>query len=248
MSTKSGWKAIHETMNELDGREVAEPPTAEEMVAYRRGELSADEEARVRALLVRYPELARAVATGIPTDDARPGDPDYLSEEDLDARWASMEKSIGTGRVLQFHPAWTAIAAALALVFAGMYFRAESNVRQLRNELSVPRIASPQQVLLPDGNRGASDAMPLSVEGDSFFLAATLIGEARFPKYRLEIIDANGRMLWSRAELVPNDNDTFPIIVPRSFLKPGTYQVVLYGIDGAREERVTTYTVRVPKR
>ena len=246
MSTKKGWQSIHDALIEVDGQ-AAEPPTAEEMIAYRRGELSAEDEARVRALLVRYPDLARAVATEFPADDARPGDPDYLSEEDLDARWASMEKRIGTGRVLQFHPAWLAVAAALALVFAGLYWQAESNMRQLRHELSLPRIASQEQLLLPDGSRGPSDGTTLAVEGDPLRLVVTLISAARYPRYRLEIVDANGTTLWSRADLQPSDNDTFTIDVPRAFLKPGTYQVILHGIDGAREERVASYTMRVPR-
>ena len=60
MITKSDLKAVFDQMTAEERQRLPEPPTVEEMLAYRRGELSADEESRVRELLICYPELLRA--------------------------------------------------------------------------------------------------------------------------------------------------------------------------------------------
>ena len=228
MSNESGFRKteLHDLigeMNDEDRRRLGEPPTFEEMLAYTRGELSGAEEQRVRELMVCYPELARTVTEPFAPEET------HLAP------------------VVRFRHVWTAIAAAIALVFAGLYWQAESKARRMNHELAVPHVVSTEQLLLPDGNRGGAHATILSVAGDSYLLVATLINAARFSSYRLEITDSGAKPLWSQAGLQPRDNDTFAIIVPRTFLPAGEYQVVLYGENGARGERIATYTVRVPK-
>lgn len=223
MITKSDLEAVLAEMNAEDRARLGEPPTAEEMLAYRNGELSAEEEARVRALLVCYPELARALVT--------PFEPEH--------------------RVLQFRHAWTALAAALALLFGALFWHAESNARRLANELSTPRV-SDFELLMPDGQRGPGEASAtLTAQGESFLLGVPLINEPNFDTYRLEIADTAAtapRTLWSSGPLHRGANDTFAILVPRAFLPPGKYAVVLHGVSGARDERLTSYAFRVPGR
>jgi hypothetical protein len=69
-----------------------------------------------------------------------------------------------------------------------------------------------------------------------------------FDTYRVEIVDvsAGSRPLWSAAGL--RGGSDIPILVQRSFFKPGRYQVVLYGVSGGREERIATHGLRVPAR
>jgi hypothetical protein len=224
MIRKPDLQSVVEEMNEEDRRRLGHPPAFEEVLAYTRGELSSEDEQRVRELLVCYPELART----------------------LTEPFAGQEEEEG-GRILRFRHVWTAIAAALAIVFAGLYWQADSKARRLSHELAVPHVVSSEQLLLPDGRRGRETATTISTEGDSYLLVVTLINEARYPRYRLEIADGNARSIWSQAGLVPRDNDTFAIIVPRSFLPPGGYQVVLYGSGNKGQEQVATFSVRVPK-
>jgi len=248
-------------MNEEDRRRLGEPPTAEELLAYRRGELSVAEEARVRELLVCYPELARALTVPFPVEGAAPGDPDFLTDAEFATHWASLQKRVHDedavatrpeeARVLQFwRRASTALAAALLLAFGGLLWQAQSRAR-LAKELGDPRVTSEEQLLLPDGQRGGGDgSLTLAAEGDSFLLIAPLVGGSQFPRYRLEIVDLSTtppRALWSSTALHRRFNDTFAILVPRPFLKPGRYQIVLSGVDGAHEERLATYTLRVPE-
>jgi hypothetical protein len=246
------WDAVHRELMNVDRQRLGEPPAVEEMLAYGRGELSPEEESRVRELLVAYPELARAMAAQFPSDDAQPGDDDYLSDEDVAKQWARLPERIRgrsaervpEGRVLRFWQAFGAIAATLAIVSGALLWRAQSQLAQ-------PRIAWDEQLLEPDGRRGNGDASPiLSAEGESVLLVAPLINQPYSADYRVELVDVTQtpRTVWSSSSLRRRANDSFAILVPRSFLTPGKYQVVLYGMDGGKEERMATYTLRVPVR
>ena len=254
MTNDSDWQAVQQEMTAEDRRKLGEPPTAEEMLAYTRGELSAETAGRVRAWLVCNPDLARALMQPFPANDAEPGDPEYLSQEELAKHWASLQQRIqvpamtSAFRVLQFPSAWTALAAALALVFAGLYWQAESRARRLDRELHEPR-ALESQLLLPDGRRGVEQATFLTAKGERFVLDLALFNASRFETYRVEMSDSAtepARLPWRSAPIRAADEETLSVDVSRAYLKPGKYRIVVYGIDGAREERLDTYTLRVP--
>lgn len=239
MIAKSDWDAVHQQMAAEDQHRLGDPPTAEEMLAYSRGELSGEKEERVRELLVAYPELARALTEPFPVDGE-------LSDAELDRQWTSMQERIhGGGRVLQFRYAWTAIAAALAIVFAGLYWQAETKARRLTRELTMPRAAGESTVLLPEGRRGAGDgAVTVTADGDVIALQVPLIGEPRHSTFRLEL-QSDSRPLWSSKAVRPDRENSFLIFVPREFVKPGRYRVVVYGVNGAGEQQVESYAMRV---
>jgi hypothetical protein len=238
MITKSDLQAVLDEMRTEDRRTRREPPTVEEMLAYRRGELSGDEEARIRETLIRWPELLRALMTPYPEDDA-------IEPEVLERQWSAMRHHIGAGsggRVLTFRNALTAIAAALAITFGTLLWQA-------RQELRSPR-ALPQQTLMPDGQRGNGDpAITLTGSGDAYLLAPTLIGDQTFERYRFELVDSftPPRTAWRSGDVQPTEDSTFAVLVPRSFVAPGRYQLILYGVNGERREKLETYTVRVPR-
>lgn len=229
-----------------------ELPTVDEMLAYTRGELPPHDEARVREALVRNPDLARALVTPFPEEDAQPGDPDYLSPAQVAKQWEAFQAPVpapvpiaARTRGLTFWRASAALAAALAVVFGGLLFREHSRLTQ-------PRVTSEEQVLLPDGGRGNGEASALlSGDGESYLLVTPLINQSPYEQYRLEIVDvaaATPRSLWSSPPLRRGANDTFAILVPRAFLPPGRYQVVLHGLKGGKEETLATYTMRVAGR
>jgi len=214
----------------------------EQIEAYMRDELpEGEEKERVRATLVAHPELARAVALWPHADDE-------LSDDDVDRQWTSMRKEIGLPdtkndrrRVLPFRSAFSAIAATLAIVFGGLFLHAQWR-------LTRPTVAWDETLLYPDGRRGGADTpVTLTPAGNSFFVVVPLIGQAPFSEYRLEIIDG-GRSLWRSSALRRSADDSFAMLVPRSFLKPGSYQVVLYGEDGSHEVKLATYSVSVQSR
>src|SRR4051812_49924113 len=163
MTTKSEFAAA---LVAADRQRRIEPPTAEEMLAYTRGELPAEEAARVRERLIAHPELVRTLTAQFP-EGAEPGHPDYLSDDEFAGRWAALQKrrrrSEG-GRVLQFWRAFSAIAATLVLVLGAMLWRAQT-------ELKNPHLLV-QQVLLPDGQRGGGDvATAVTAQGEFLLLA-----------------------------------------------------------------------------
>jgi hypothetical protein len=246
MNPRSNWHAVHEALTEQSRRSYAEPPTAEELLAYRRREVTPEEEERIRALLVAYPALAHAVVQTGPPEEPQPGDADYVSAQEVDRRFRALRKRLHrdhreAGRVLYFFQVSTAVAATLALAFGVLLWKA-------RSELGQPRLAWEEQLLLPDSRRGISDTMvTLRAQGESVLLIAPLFDPEKYANYRLELIDASaGATLWT-SNAKRGDNDTFAILVPRRFLRPGLYQLVLYGVSEQRQERLASYTLRVPR-
>ena len=62
--------------------------------------------------------------------------------------------------------------------------------------------------------------------------------------FRVDVTDAHStEVLWRAA--FHRRGDIFGIRIPRGALAPGNYQIQLFGINGAREEKLATYTLRV---
>ncbi len=251
MITKTEWQTVTRQLMADDRRRLGEPPTAEEMLAYTRGELTPEQEARVRERLVCHPDLVRTLTEPFPAAGAEPGDPDFLPDEEFASHWTAMqtrmrgERPAEGARVLQFWSVqfWrtsAALAAMLAVVFGTLLWQARSRV-------SEPRVWE-QQVLLPDGRRGpGTDATTLTAQGESVLLVIQLMGARDFDRYRFELVNVDSRRsLWSSAALEPPDGNAVAILVPRRLLKPGTYQIVAYGVAGVSEERLASYSLRVP--
>jgi hypothetical protein len=237
MITKSELQAIHGQMLAERRRRLGPPPTNEELFAFMRGELSSEDEARVRELLIAYPELARAMAEPFPEE----GD---LSEIELAAHWKSLQQRIhgdpAERRVRFWRRTSAALAAAMILAFAGIVWQRQASL--------APRVTSDMHLLLPDGQRGSDDAATLiSADGESFLLVVSMINPQVFEQYRLELVTAGPapRTLWSSEPMRRPGNDTFRIVMPGGFLTPGRYQVVVWGVNGERQERLSTYSLRV---
>jgi hypothetical protein len=241
MIRKSDWQDALDGMTAEDRRRLGAAPSAEEVAAYMNGELAGEEEARVRELLVAYPELARTLTMPFPEED------EPLSGDQLDRHWAEFQSRVAppraeSGRVLQFWRAAAALAAALAVVFGALLWRAQSR-------LDEPRAAWQIAVLEMDGHRGpAGPATVVRPAGESLLLVVPLIGTSEYRQYRLDLASGE-RTLW-KSEPLRRDDDTtsFSIDVPGSYLKPGRYRVELVGVDGAREEKLATYSLQVPAR
>ena len=86
----------------------------------------------------------------------------------------------------------------------------------------------------------------LTARGESVLLVTPLIGEHKFSTYRLEIVNLqSSRAIWTSPDVQRREDDAFAIVVPRRFLEPGKYQIVIYG-RGTRDEPLATYSLRVP--
>jgi hypothetical protein len=227
-----------------DRLSIGEPPTADEVLSYTRGELPPDAEVRIRERLIAYPELLRTLTAPFP-EGAEPDHPDYLSDHEFARHWKALQKrrQLPEGG-LQFWRAFSAIAATLAVVFGGLLWRAQT-------ELKKPQAVWEQQELYPDGQRGlGGQPNTLTAKGESYLLVPPLPADLAVDKVRAEIVDvANpSRTVWSSKALPRTPDGSLVIVVPREFLKAGTYRLVVYGITGARQEPLSSFTLRVPAR
>ena len=243
MITKSDWQAVHARLLAERRRELGDPPTVEKMLAYASGELSKEDEERVRALLVAYPELLRALNADF-DDESGEDVPEFVVERQLRAlvppasgRRSDRPAVGGT----QLWRATTAIAAVLALTFGALLWRAQS-------QLDEPRLSTWQTLYLePDGGLrgGPVAAKTFSSSADLFLLNIALLDERRFDGYRIDIVAANAQKpVWSRAAARPED-ETFTVVVPRKSLPPNSYEAVVYGVDGTATRQIARYAFRV---
>jgi hypothetical protein len=288
MIKKIDWQTAYHELIAEGRRKLGEPPTLEELEAYSRGDLAGADLARVRRLLVYYPELANALDTPFPLPgDLTPGSIESLSDEELARDWAALQEKISsppmdglitppavepaiappphlsTGKVLRRREPWSrslqvwrlsTVAAALVAVFlGGVLLRTQ---RELHEALTQPRTDLEHRLLLPDGQRGGTaeqPAIPLPAETKYFLLIPALIDEPQFPDYRLQIVAvsetpdriAGNEVIWSGTGLHRRTDDTFEILVPRAFLKPGRYQLRLEGFDPKGWTNLATYPVRL---
>ncbi|HEV8434132.1 MAG TPA: hypothetical protein VGR95_12020 [Thermoanaerobaculia bacterium] len=240
MIRKDDWEVVLARVSAEEREGVALPPTTEEMLAFDQGSLSPEETERVRLLLIAYPELARALAHPLPEDD------EPLPAAELDRRWMEFQQTLPRrrepSRVLLFWKASAALAAALAIAFGGLLWQA-------RRDLGRPHVIGDERLLEPDGQRGGAEAaLTIAPYSDWCLLTVPIIGASGYEDYRLDIHGPGQRSaVWRSGVLSRRSNDAFSIVVPRRFLaSPGTYQVVLYGVRGGGEERLATYSLRVP--
>jgi hypothetical protein len=234
MMNENEWEAVRDALRAGDRAELGEPPTAEELMAYERGELSAEEAARVQQLLVAYPELARAYATPFPEEAELP-------QEVIDRQWKAFRPRDTGARVLQFWRGVSAIAAALAVLFGAMLW-------QKHNDLLQPRVLPEAHLLTPDGRRGGEPQhYALTPHGDSVLLVVSIIGPADYDTYRLELLRGDQR-IWSSEAMPATASNSFDLVVPSALLAPGTYAVVAYGVRGSAQAQVATYTLDVRPR
>lgn len=267
MADSNDWdEAFREVIVAARARAGA-PPTDEELLAHSRGELPEAASARVREHLVLHPELIRPLLEPIPElYRGELGDPDYLSDEQMEEDWARLAASLPApvrtaavasvgGTVVPFRrtlPLWrsSALAAALiACVLGGLYLRTLGELR--RQE--APRLPE-RRVLMPDGERGSRGAqppipVPLPSGAPELLLVPSLFDVPRYPSYRVDIVDLQDpqheKVVWSRTDAPRTDEDTFEVLVPRTFLSPGEYRVDVYGLAGRRWEPLASYTVEI---
>jgi hypothetical protein len=255
MTDKKDWQDANRELMAGQREQLGDPPTAEEILAYSRGELSESEEDRVRDLLVAYPELARMYAAPFPEEG------DAVSEDQLRAGWNTLQGRLGNrndvavrpdaeaqrGRVLFFRYVPASVAAAFALLFFGLFVQAESRARYHAEQSRTPRVLGDPQVLDPEGNRGAHFETMLRKDGEAYLLKPRLINQVRYAHYRLELLDSKGAQLWFNNSAQPDEYDAFQIVVPHEFLRAGgRYVLRIFGVDGNARKEVGAYDLAVP--
>ncbi len=219
--TEADWQGAQDEMIEDDRRTLGAPPTAEELDAYSRGELTGEDEARIRALLVAYPALARAMAVPFPADGE-----DAVPAEEVSRRWDAFQAEVRPrGKVLPFWHASAALAATLALVFGALVWRETS--RRAPRVLSESEAGAGGVVLFSSGRRGPGKAATvISGDGGKVLIVPLYENPSRV---ELELVDADDKVLWRSGVVPPRTDGTVHVELPPAYLEPGAYRVVVRG-------------------
>jgi len=244
MTNHSEWQEANRRLMAEQREKLGDPPTAEEMMSYSRGELSESEEERIRDLLVAYPELARMYGAPFPEEPE-----ENVADEAIEAGFQDLQRRLGGAQDLGLmrrkpvrHYIPTTIAAALALLFFGLYVQAENRARDNARD-RVPYLLGAPQDLDSDRNRGPAAPTVLRKDGDAYLLRPHLINQIRFPHYNIELHDQNGAV-WTSPYGEPDEDDAFLIVIPHGFLRAGvTYQLHIFGVDGQTRRPIGSYNV-----
>ena len=239
-----------------EGREqLGPPPTVESLMAYDQGRLSPEEEEQIQELLAHYPDSVRLLeaVSGYP-DAPEPGDPDHLTEADLEREWQAIQDHLPGGEVVPFErPArqvWIqrigALAATLLFAVLGIsYLRVQQQVEASGE----PQTTIEARQLIPDRKRtvrGPSNIIDVPSGKANYFFTLQIFEQPMFPDYRLEIYDLDdleGSPLWQTTGLERQPGDTFALFLPGDFLEPDRVLFKLIGVRGEEEKELATYTV-----
>jgi hypothetical protein len=248
--------------------ELGEPPTPEELLAYRDGRLSPEERDRMEDRLAVWPDAARTLAdiAAFPNVEPAPGTPE-LSDDDITARWQSFRQrlpdrpaqppvakplpalppvaSLPTSVRRRWAPGFRLAAAALVGLAVGWGLGAGRTGR----EAAGPAINATLAELSPAGGGARSEPKVVELREGSeeawLMLDGDPSAEWDFGAYEAEAFDEAGRPAWARQGLRPTDLGTFYLSFPRSALKPGRYRIDLYGRDHGERTLLATYAFRV---
>jgi putative zinc finger protein len=243
-----------------EARQDLEPhPSPDELVAYGAGELSADEEARIQNHLALCPHCLELLL-----DFERWSDPEPESEQSIPAgekaaAWQALQARLATDEAprrrpgLRFaspRPAY-ALAAGLLVAVVGLSLRVVHLERGMA-DLSDPQVNAPVVDLLPAsplrGEPGKGAEVKLEPASRFFALILNPKGSPDYAGYRVEILDAGGRVVWSEDGLEKNPHGSFTLILSQRFLGPGAYRLRLYGLEDGAGPRAARLIEEFPVR
>jgi hypothetical protein len=226
MITKNDWDAALDAWVTEERERLGGPPTPEEVVAYTRGELADAEAARVRALLVYYPEL-----TSLLLDDA--------DAPALPKRWTPHS-------LLRFMPLAAGLLIALLTV---LLIQSRGELARSAQENRTPYVHQTRYELQALQSRGVGElpVYELPPGEERYLLALTLLSETAYERYRIDIVAISGGRsnVVSTMKTVRPAEGTLELSVPRPLIQSGTFRIDVYGIEGDRTERVESFRIRI---
>src|SRR3954451_426220 len=154
--------AAHETRDK-ERRTLGEPPTEAELLAWSRGELKGEPAARMRELLVCYPDLARVFMEPLSEEGA-----EFVTNDDVVRGWEALQRESAPVipiRRRTEHRHLFSIAAGVALVVvSALYVKEWRTASSLENSLREPRVPR-VALLMPDGHRGGEAVKRIAPDG-----------------------------------------------------------------------------------
>ena len=235
-------------------RDLEDHPGSDELVSYRAGELSAEEETRLQNHLALCPhclELLLDLERLSQPDDEQsfPADEKAAAWRALQARLAAdvVPRRLTGFRRAVSRPAYL-LAAGLLVAVVGLSLRVWQLERSMA-ELNHPQANAPIVDLLPAsplrGDPGRRAVVKLAPASRFFALILSPKGAPESANYRVEILDAGGRVVWSEEGLEKNRHGSFTLILSQSFLGPGAYRLRLYGLEGGAGRLLEEFQVQI---
>lgn len=264
MSGQDDFRRALEGIKAAKRRELGEPPTPEELLAYRDGQLDAAGREVVEAKIAVYPEAARALAdlAAFPEIEPEPGEPE-LSDEDLEARWQAVRPRLaarpqrsGPAEGLRPKPSrggWSRFgqlaAAAVLVLAAGLtgYVAGRGSGTSPTSPTPGPSINVTIAELAPleEGGMRSSPAVEMPPSSEELMLVLQLPDTGDLSGHTAEILDAQDTRLWSREGLRPTPLGTLHLSFPQGILAPGTYRIEIFGQQGGERTRVAIYELQM---
>lgn len=227
-------------------RNLDDHPTPEELVAYRAGELTEQDEEKIQDHLALCVDCSQLLLDLKEFEDGQPEKDPGLSDAQVEAAWRRLRPRLEERKVLT-SPRWFAspriaygLAAALFVCVIGLGGWGVSLQSRLE-ELSKPKVDVTALDLLPkSGTRGEESANVISTR--NFLLVVHLSFDVpKQSEYEVEIATApeGGKSKWR--DRVPAKGDLLEIYLPEGVLPPGKYWVRLYGTEGERRALPESY-------
>ncbi len=252
------WTEALKVLAADERRRVTEHPAPEDLLAYHLGELgTAERREAFQDHLASCHECARAVLDMAKFPEVLPRAPQRaLSESQLADETARLRTRIAEHRQsasllkperpvpFRYRVAWP-IAAILAFAVVGL----SSQVQSLRGLRSRPE-ANVRAVSLGTLQRGGEAVEETALRFDqgvsSLLLILDYLDSAgrSFDDYVIEVIDEQGQRVWEGHGIRVSSFGNFTLLLPRSFVDAGRFQLVLYGIGADGRERLADYPVR----
>jgi len=121
----------------------------------------------------------------------------------------------------------------------------EERVARARPQANIPIFEIlPRDAVTRSAKGGGSMAVKLSPVTSSFVLILDGGGQPEYPPYRVELLDARGRVLWEQSGLARDPAGNFNLVFDRAFLGPGIYRLRLFGqARNGRGRRLGEYLI-----
>ncbi len=236
-------------------RSASGHPAVEELVAYQAGELAGKAREAVREHLATCGECTRLLLDLMSFPELEPpSEADRLSDAEVTADKEMLKARLGeeclgkplSAEVLAFErPAkasippgyWTALAAVLVMAIGlGLWGWIES----------APGADTEVFYLHPETVReSAEETFRIPGWADYYLLVLGSTQADRYLTFRVEIMDAENRLILSDASLRKSDDGTFKLRLRRERLTEGPYKIRLFGLGQGPPELLEEYVLQI---